>query len=1369
MTTITIYSADGTALYTSAIPKGSTLKRELMKEDYITLKLSLAEPIDFPLGCYCDTDFGRYTVVTETKPSPNANTGGYDYELRLDADYYKWQNKLFKYRPKNGGQEASWSLTARIQVFMPVFLSNLEALGYDKNYKGETYQVAIDNDYVIDEAKALTFSNSNLIDALSAIAEEFDCDWWVDGNVIHMGKCETGSEAIDIESGVDTSGMDASDSSGTYATRLYVFGGTTNVPLRYRKKLEFSSTTTTDVISTVWDNKTVSKTTDVTRPFALNMFIGLKKENFGPFELGTDYFGAIISYGQTFTWKKYGASLKEKLVTSASSELTNITHFLTTGQYSTDTSKTYVMIDTEASSKAFGFKAPTIKATVDVLIQYMYYESNEIKFGFITEKKSDYTFLAFNKYDIHGKEDWTGKEYVPLPELPEFYLKENQHVVCRISLTISSVTEVPADDIDCDNIHQDDTYYSGFRFIASLVQFYRPDDEMSYGAYKQPGIITYIRHYAETAVTFKSGDLAGQTFPALVMDNEGSIYIDTRDAIKVGTKFQVSPIISAKVPIGYFTNDESEETTVTAITDQRLMLPLSWNNGHNWIDAEENLSQEQIVESVVTFDDIYPTLESTVTDDPVTYRKEIKDDNDKGTGQYETFYIIRDKDLAFENDYRKDGDLTVLFYTGKLAGMRFTVNFYKAGDAIKGVVLADGKVGSLTIANDSFEIVASEDYGRKLPDTVLYPAKGDTFSLGGYDASYFEQLNLVGKAEEKLLEKGQEYMNKCKRDDKTYTATLFWWRAKELSLGLGQKVTLKDPSLFPTEGRESRVIGYEIPLDITHDSPKYTFGENSTYSRLGELESKIDSLAFRGTTYIGSGSSAKGNAVDVLTSNDLSTPTDYNVNSALRADNRYLNKKSDDTALGNITFKGAVSMEEGMTVSESGTYGFDKNGDVNASTVNATNVRAVQAFLSLLQSPDYNSTEQTGYGFYKTASGKYGLNITDLMIWGKAIFTNLEIRNLYAVGGNVVLSPTSSKIFSVVEQTETVTDSITGEETTSITGWKCYLLADDGTMATTNLWQVGDQARCQTFNIDEGAYENVSNKNYWRYVSAVSSDDERESLYDENGNVLYDGKKFAWIVLSNSNYMEDSDVPAADDTIVCMGNQLEDQTDRQNLIMLETTGADSPKIALYRKVHSFSLKDTVVFKISYDGVEMTAGYYKFLTPDGDKIYSENYRGDWESTSIYYYYDKVTHRGTEWLCLADEKTGTTTEPSPTNDLWRPMTAVLYEKLSIELNGQETLDWGESITATCEVTLGDETVDTSTGWEWSVERDSGNATEDAAWNAGSKATNFKGAITLSFTSECNDLGEEYTGVYGTVFTFKAWRTGDKGNAVSNTLSI
>ena len=1346
-TTITIYNPDGTAILTTAMPKGSTLKRELMKEDYIMLKLSLASPLAFPLGSYCDTDFGRYTVTEVTAPAANESTGGYDYELRLDADYYKWKNKLFKYRPKTGGQEASWSLTAQISVFMQAFLVNLEALGYDKTADGTKYTVAIDNS-ITAEAKALSFSNSSLIDSLTAIAEEFDCDWWVDGSVIHMGKCETG-EAITIEAGVDAPSFDASDSSGSYATRLYVFGGTTNVPLRYRKKLVF------DILKkavTAEPEGYVRYTLeDTTRPLSLDMFSDISKKQLLTADFGESFYfgeGEDISLVGNISYEN-GVKLTDTCV-----DTINLSYSVPAGQFSNNSSNTFVMLWVVFYNK--DLLAPTIKFTVRT---------------WFTEKEDPNDTVLAEKIQTleHTISDGL---LLDIPEVEWYKKKDKGTLYAHVSVKLADEKFASRDTTVA-------WAYSGFTFGAYAVERKYSDDGLDFATYEQPGVFKLLRHSAETTIKLVEGTYdpalnTSDTYSAEVFLNGGGLDVVTKDTFTLGTKFTIPSIISAKVPIGYFISDTAEETTVTAITEQRLMLPLSWNSGCNWIDAEEGLTQEQLVESIVTMDDIYPTMESTV-DSVQTYRKEITDDDGNGTGQYETFYLVGDSNLTFSNDFLlKDTALTVLFYSGKLAGMRFTADFHKNGDTISGVILDDGTKGTLTVtaATGAFELQASEDYGRKLPDTVLYPSTDDTFSLGGYDASYFSELGLVEAAEAKLLEKGKEYMEKCRRDDKTYTAKLFWWKAKELQLGIGQKVVLKDPSLFPTDGRESRVTGCELSLDIPHDNPQYTFGESSAYSRLGALEAALDELAFQGTTYIGYGSSSSGNGMSVLTADDPTTPTDYNVNSARRSESRYLSKKSDDTATGHIAFSkgltsnGTALLRQGMTVGEGGVYGMDGEGKAKASDIEAVTGKIITAVVDYLQSSDYNTTEQTGFGFYKKSGGRYGLNVTDLIVWGKAVFNSLEIRKLYSVGGNIVLSPTASKIFKATPYYETASDG-----TQTQTGWKCWLLADDGTTATTNQWQTDDQARCQTFDIAEGTYEGVANKNYWRRVTAVSTANE-QIIDPDSGTALYDGQKYAWVVLSKDDCLAGSDEPQAGDTIVCMGNRNStgDKADRANLIMLETVGEDAPMIALYRRVFGYSLEQTCVFKLGYNGVSVVSKYFNWVSASGDREWHAVYLGEWDSSRTYYYYEEVTHRGTRWLCIAPaDGEGTQSEPSETNDLWMATTAIQREKLLLELSGQDTLDWGESITVTAAVYLGDTAVDTSSGWEWSVVRDSGDSTEDAAWNASSKAQQFRGTITIAFNATENDLGEERQGVYGTVFTFKAWQTGSKAEAVSATLSI
>ena len=68
---------------------GSVYRKTLMKEDYILLHFNVDQPVLFEKGDYCETEFGRFEIVDLVFPKYNTSTGGYDYELRLDAEYYQ--------------------------------------------------------------------------------------------------------------------------------------------------------------------------------------------------------------------------------------------------------------------------------------------------------------------------------------------------------------------------------------------------------------------------------------------------------------------------------------------------------------------------------------------------------------------------------------------------------------------------------------------------------------------------------------------------------------------------------------------------------------------------------------------------------------------------------------------------------------------------------------------------------------------------------------------------------------------------------------------------------------------------------------------------------------------------------------------------------------------------------------------------------------------------------------------------------------------------------------------------------------------------------------------------------------------------------
>ena len=452
--------------------------------------------------------------------------------------------------------------------------------------------------------------------------------------------------------------------------------------------------------------------------------------------------------------------------------------------------------------------------------------------------------------------------------------------------------------------------------------------------------------------------------------------------------------------------------------------------------------------------------------------------------------------------------------------------------------------------------------------------------------------------------------------------------------------------------------------------------------------------------------------------------------------NQFVSKVNDDTAHGTITFEKVQKFLQGILIGNNNAYSIDANGNVT---------------INLLNSADYDDATQSGFGFYRRKDGKIGLNVTDISVWGKAYFNNLTIRETTFVGGNLVFSPSAGKIFEVRE----ITDD-QGE----VTGWKCYLLADDGTTATTNMFEVDDQVRCETFNIKAGVYENVSNKFYWRKITDVSTDN--EEIRDANNNILYDGKKYSWIVISSSDKAEGSDNPAAGDTIVLMGNRT--NTNRMSFVVKETYGDNAPREVGYTNVHSYTLgNDNLVYEISPKKVRFYSQYFEIVTIEGLPIKTINYRGDWKQGDTYTYYDQVTHNGTTWLCVAPEGTEVTSEPARGNDFWKAQNAILDATLNITQSIGEWIDKGETNHVVCSVIRGFEDI-TDQVTSWNIVRDSGDAVNDAAWQNKDKVKNFDGTIDIAWTDDDDDIGDSNS----CIFTITAF-WGNKVELAKGTISV
>lgn len=349
----------------------------------------------------------------------------------------------------------------------------------------------------------------------------------------------------------------------------------------------------------------------------------------------------------------------------------------------------------------------------------------------------------------------------------------------------------------------------------------------------------------------------------------------------------------------------SIQPTISGVVQKRLLLP----QGTDSVDAYPNMRQEEAIEDVVVFDDIYPKrigAISTISTKQYTDTTQEQDGSDTQTNW--DAYRFTDTGINFSKDYVIPGGegLKIIFQSGKLNGMEFELWFNPDNKPEK-----NGE--EWNVEAQIYEIKRNEEYGRPLPDAVLHPEVGDKYILSGFDISLVSDA-YVSSAEQELKQKAEEYVNKSKTDTSLYECTMMSDRmitaSEESSLyNLGQRVKLLNDAYFNESGRASRIIGYEYNLDIPYDSPIYSVGEKAPISRFDKIEGRLQELTFAGQTFVGGvggGAGSSGTSIYIITSNDTTAPTDSNTLSALRAMKEFLSKHKDDTAEGLIKFlKGA--------------------------------------------------------------------------------------------------------------------------------------------------------------------------------------------------------------------------------------------------------------------------------------------------------------------------------------------------------------------------------------------------------------------------------------------------------------------------------
>lgn len=1147
---VDIKDISGNIRFSTPINEGSKRHFLLMQEDYITLLFSLSNPIYFKLGDYIDNELGIFELVDLYKPTYNTTTGTYDYELRLDAYYWKWKNKKFFYTPNTTGREAGWNLTATLDKHLDVFLDNLKALGYKFRDLDFTWDI---DSTVENTSKLVSYDNVNLIDSLTQMAETWECEWWITEHVIHFGRCEY-SSPVDFKAGdltdtenVNVNSMTRSDSQTTYATRIYAFGSTRNIPSSYRKEL-------------IFDVKEVNgrNISDTSRPLKIN------------------YFPSRVTYKEDYTASRNEGS---GLFTPSYTEWT---------------------LDTALTSSAKGGSYNVVSEGISINISTAVPQIGDRAFL----PAGDYILKASYVYNISGesKEVIIGNQTVSLAQNQQY------EIAAKIQVSDTLVIDKNSSDLKV-------------RIYIHVPAPASSDLLSTFQAYVTYDINLYGGSSATTSVTFLSGANAGQTFDAVynpdLLTGEAANVIQLPEGVTVslGNRYTINNIIGGKVPDNYFSKDD-KEMTLNGVVQKRLMLP----EGISYVDAyryspsgerinigDENyddpdnveMSEAEAIEEIVIFEDEYPQYKGTISS--VSHDDKV-DDNDK---EYR-IYNFKDTGLKnFTEDFRLDGEeLHMIFQTGKLAGMDFAINIVESDST-----------------GTTFEIVRNEDYGRFLPDDVLYPqathiedgeeVPADTYILYGFDTAYISE-QMLPDAEQNLLKKAKEYVKKSMIDPSTYDcemdADFIYNKGNIRTYEVGAKVNLINKAFFP-EGRQSRIIGFEWPLDFPYDHPIYTVGETASYSRIGEIESKLDSLTYKGQTYSGSTVGGGGTSVYVIGVNDKTIPSDRNVFSAKRVLQEIIayaiSKTKDDTALGLISFLNGINVTKGIVTDTITATELSSNIVKVLDKLTANNA----AFSGNISSVDY---AEKLLGWLITSSGD--IDAKSLRLRDFLEVPELRYNRVSVITGEEWNAPGGGIIESVDEENSTV-----------------YLKLEPGEIAAI---EVDDICKAN-FNNDTGFQTT-----YFRITEKL------------------DNSSFKYVLRSGYTYH-----PQKAMHFVCYGNftNIERQKSSystQNYIRF-LTGVNNWEIT--KDMIAMQLGDLSNLKLF--GMDMTGhsaylnriymtGTIKQISNDGvTEVPVPAFKGEWKA-GTYWYYDEVTHNGSTWICI---ESTTTQEPSDSSTDWLKYTS------------------------------------------------------------------------------------------------------------------
>ena len=1012
-------------------------------------------------------------------------------------------------------------------------------------YKG--YYVVIDEGYVTDEVKEVSFEDQYLTDVLQLINTTFELDYYWDGNVCHVGKVQHDLTDTPIKYGSSDALISVSKENANYkiVDMITGYGSSDNLPYYYPNDDEFGEA--------IFDAKNIaSEHVDVTL---------------------SDY----------LRYSKYN----DNLVLFKSKD----------GKYIGNVDISILGISRQTSpqnlSQADNRQNPTVTCWIGVTCKVNVIKGQIIDFSKIL---FDFELLDFiqTKNNITNLSSATREIniYTPNHELYKMVstntkfgdtcnveFNEDKTLYINIVAKFTYNCKVFKDSQGITDFHRADSWKVSFSgnidFYLDTNSEYSWKNGDNYIPFDESGI--YVNgidsaKYVEYDYNFGKNDEGIYGFDKIYTGTED-------DAVQVSVTGRKWIAPSSVLMPSIYRNTEGAERFYYALNNTHK-LP-SGSGYYEFVNLYKKGNPHQ---GTVTFDDIKPTINGIVNAEGQLFGEiadvafdsadsDVKDSDGNYIHSY--FYIKLHKfngDFGFDlfahalasesakiNLIKSNGCPACSFViynkpsadnskcyncvsvdeNGNLKQVRTDKNDYifaNASDAYEDKLNQDSTQKELWIAVQK----DTSTLGIVMPNASagFKPQKGDLFVITGIKPPKV----LVTAAEKRLDDALIKHMSENNTDQFNYSVKF-------------SRIFLQENPDFASKLNENAKISIQIQGDygndgnlISHEVFVSNYSVKVDSDELAEVEIElVNSLEVTKSDTKRIIDAVKGETVKSL-SGMVGGNNTNNFNASI-ADKMYISKLTDDTAKGTITWEKIQKLLSGLLVGNGGSW-----------------------------TPD--------------AEGRSHLITDYLEVRMKAIFEELVIKKNSTIGGKEIISPAGGvAAYKVDEVTVTYND-------VSQKAYRCYFLAEQEGDAVDNDFAVGDQVRSESFNVRKGTYHKAGNHFYWRLV--IGRDEDPVEL---------EGKKYHYIDLSDTDCATASDVPAKGDVLNQCGNRTD--VERQNCLIFSAVDTYSPSISLYHGINSYSFanREYVEYGVNHSTGKAFFHVYGDMYFGDRPTSANNYEGD----------------------------------------------------------------------------------------------------------------------------------------------------------------